>query len=554
MRLKLLIFISFLFLSKYDVKSQDEEQTTEASEDYPTEAPDDSSNYANLNLPLTYYPNGGVLVQYTKNGLDYIIRMAEKAVVKFMKEFPIPDTDQDGFSMKKVKVNEFEQPQLHTRFVNQTGIEIKCILPKLEISGKYSGSVGWFSSSGTLRTNIVNLVVSMLIRIERGNQGFPAFKVPICSGKIERFSIVFSDQGWGGTLLNTMRGVVEGVVTTTLGNIICFAARNATELIETVFLDWDVDGPMVMDPKVICGEDLKQMQGAQGSGGGAAGAVLAELEGMSINMNLDGNAFFDDDEVVAGLQGDFVYKGKATGLTPTMLVLPHTDRMICFAVKEVVPNSFGIIAHENKFFELRKKLEVADLPPEIRTPVRLLCGSCKMQLYAVSKDPPKVHFTPSGVRAYVSTFMQIDGRGFFNTKINVLQAICEIEALTNLYIEKNTIKGSVNLGTINVKIQDVGLGGVFDKPLNALLRKLIPKAVWPIARDRINKAIEEKGFKLPAMCGLSFNNTEIIYVEGAVIVRTDFVYDLEGFIDRFAAWQIQQNALLATTASEQEDS
>lgn len=553
MKLKLFIF-TVLILNLSSQGQQEEETTT----DIPNYGDNDQSetidvsnapaDYSRLGLQATY-PNGGVLIQYTQTGLDYVIKMVEGAVVKLLHNFRIPDTEQDGFSLKSVKVNHFEELKLLARFINQTGIEIKCVIPKLEISGKYSGAVGWFSSTGTIRINVMNLIVSMLIRIEKGNLGFPSFKIPMCFGKIEKFRVVFSDHGWSGTILNGLRGFVESIITTSLGNIICFAARNATDLIETVFLD--LDGPRVLDPKIMCGNDINKLK--RGGGGGVASAVLAEMEGLSIDFNLDGNAYFEDNEIVAGLRGDFLFKGKYTDLEPRYLILPPTQRMICFAVKEIVPNSFGIIGHEQKYFELRKKLQVSDLPSEVRTPTRLLCGSCKLQLYAVSKDPPKIKFTPSGVRAWISTFVQIDGRGFFNTKINVVQATAEIETLTNLYIKENTVKGSVNLGNINVKILDVGFGGLFDNSLNALLRRIIPKTIWPIARDRINKAIDEKGFKLPALCGLSFNNTEIQYVEGAVIVRTDFIFDLNGFINRLMSRQQEQSTLTSTVFDSEEE-
>uniref|UniRef100_A0A915IGM6 Uncharacterized protein n=1 Tax=Romanomermis culicivorax TaxID=13658 RepID=A0A915IGM6_ROMCU len=98
---------------------------------------------------------------------------------------------------------------------------------------------------------------------------------------------------------------------------------------------------------------------------------------------------------------------------------------------------------------------------------------------------------------------------------------------------------------MTIKVHNVGIGGIVDKPVNALLRKLIPKIVWPVVQKQLNKHLKEKGFKLPAVCGLTFNNSQIIYLDQDVVVCTDVVYDLDGFLNRFTEWQRQQNEMAA---------
>jgi len=64
-----------------------------------------------------YTQLGGILMQYTTNGLNYIIGMAEKATVTLMKDFPIPDSDGSGYSVTKVKVNSFDPPKYTVRIL-----------------------------------------------------------------------------------------------------------------------------------------------------------------------------------------------------------------------------------------------------------------------------------------------------------------------------------------------------------------------------------------------------------------------------------------------------
>jgi len=61
--------------------------------------------------------------------------------------------------------------------------------------------------------------------------------------------------------------------------------------------------------------------------------------------------------------------------------------------------------------------------------------------------------------------------------------------------------------------------------------------------------MKDKGVKLPAYCGISFSNAQVINADGDVLVCTDIVYDIDGFLNRFTKHQKEQEAkkLSATT-------
>jgi len=67
--------------------------------------------------PYVAYPTGGILMQYTTAGLNFIISMAEKATVKLMKDFPIPDTEGTGYSVTNAKVNSFDPPKYQVQIM-----------------------------------------------------------------------------------------------------------------------------------------------------------------------------------------------------------------------------------------------------------------------------------------------------------------------------------------------------------------------------------------------------------------------------------------------------
>uniref|UniRef100_A0A915IF80 Uncharacterized protein n=1 Tax=Romanomermis culicivorax TaxID=13658 RepID=A0A915IF80_ROMCU len=462
---KILCFYLLLLLSPYSTLGQDDEETTattEADEDEESSTtPSGPLDYAQLlRLNATSYPTGGIIVQFTENGLTYIVGMAEKATVKVMREFPIPDTEDTGYSVKNVKVLKFSEPKLKARFINQTGIEILVVIPQVETSCDYSAGVGWFSTSGTVKSNIEGLVISMLIRVVRGQNGYPSLMIPQCSGKVEKFRVLFENAGMAGTVLNTMRGVMETLFVTSMGNVFCFAARNLTGLIDTVFLDFDkpmseilkgaigqdaqqvAPQPGALDMKVICGEDKSQTEAQKPApkrkgAGGIASSVISEMDELTLDLKMNEDGYFDNDEVVVALRAEFLHAQKPSGLQPKAFRMQKTDRSMCFAVSQIVPNSFSIQGQNNSYFVIKKKLDVAEFPLEIRAPLAVICPKCSMQFYATTIEAPKVEFSPAGVRSISKLFVRIDGRGIF--KVRVVEASADVEALVNLSIKDNVV-------------------------------------------------------------------------------------------------------------------
>lgn len=199
-------------------------------------------------------PVGGILIQWTQEGLDYVASLTKLAFTRILAGVQFPDNHaEDGsFSATNIRVKQFDEPQVFIKFLRGTGIGTKILLPKLEVQADYEMDSGWISSSGKAHASATNVVILMLLDIQRGPIGHPTFDFPYCDAKMGSFRIAFSDtDSFAGSMLNSFRGTIESFVSTQMGETMCTSARNATDVFEILFIDpWS--GPWLFDPDVLC--------------------------------------------------------------------------------------------------------------------------------------------------------------------------------------------------------------------------------------------------------------------------------------------------------------
>jgi len=81
-------------------------------------------------------------------------------------------------------------PQLkQAHFKNQSGIWINVTIPKLDVSTNYKVGYGFVGTSGSVKCNIQDLVITMLIRIPRGKSGHPSLDLPKCDASLKTFDM-----------------------------------------------------------------------------------------------------------------------------------------------------------------------------------------------------------------------------------------------------------------------------------------------------------------------------------------------------------------------------
>jgi len=84
-------------------------KTTGKSDDFATDPP----------LDPRYQRFGGVVIQLTNKGLEFVTRNAEKAAGKLLRDFPIPNIEKDGNSVSNVKILSWQEPKIQVILTNQ---------------------------------------------------------------------------------------------------------------------------------------------------------------------------------------------------------------------------------------------------------------------------------------------------------------------------------------------------------------------------------------------------------------------------------------------------
>ncbi|EFO18235.1 hypothetical protein LOAG_10259 [Loa loa] len=82
----------------------------------------------------------------------------------------------------------------------------------------------------------------------------------------------------------------------------------------------------------------------------------------------------------------------------------------------------------------------------------------------------------------------------------------------------------------------MGLGGTFANTIRKALNSVVPKKLWPKIKKRLRFAFNQRGIRLPVMCGVELERPSLSYINHAIVIDTDFSYDLPRFIRKFKAY------------------
>jgi hypothetical protein len=88
--------------------------------------------------------------------------------------------------------------------------------------------------------------------------------------------------------------------------------------------------------------------------------------------------------------------------------------------------------------------------------------------------------------------------------------------------------------SVQVRVDQVSVGGVVGAAVGNVMRTLIPQRLWPKIQRRLSFALNRKGIKLPVVCGLELKNTNLGYIGHGIVIDTDIEFDIHSFIQRFS--------------------
>ncbi|VDO41943.1 unnamed protein product [Onchocerca flexuosa] len=68
----------------------------------------------------------------------------------------------------------------------------------------------------------------------------------------------------------------------------------------------------------------------------------------------------------------------------------------------------------------------------------------------------------------------------------------------------------------------MGISGTFANTIRKALNTVVPKKLWPKIKRRLRFAFNQRGIRLPVMCGVELERPSLSYIDHAIVIDTDF--------------------------------
>ncbi|VDN82563.1 unnamed protein product [Brugia pahangi] len=267
---------------------------------------------------------------------------------------------------------------------------------------------------------------------------------------------------------------------------------------------------------------------------------------------------FSNEDVIFGLDAGIIFFGQRAKnvARPNMLnISAFGDKMFGVIISEYVPNTFFAHIYDKDMGVLREKFRTHNLPKFIKPIAKLLCARCELQFIANLTRRPHLIISEQGVKIDI----QIDLLILFvgkSRRHNIVDANAELDVTVDLIghsISNNYLFESKHPSDkfqflfksfslilncyfkliLAITYFYMGIGGIFANTIRKALNSVVPKKLWPKIKKRLRFAFNQRGIKLPVMCGVELERPSLSYIDHAIVIDTDFSYDLPRFIRKF---------------------
>ncbi|KAM3718154.1 Nose resistant to fluoxetine protein [Dirofilaria immitis] len=528
----------------------------------------------------------GIYFRISQKGIDYIIGLAAEALPQLLEKSEMPIIEQPQIKISHLTIDKFSNPTIKAKFLANIGIWAYIFLPQITLNAIYDASTFISTHKGKLKADVQNLSVIMEIHISRNeSEKLNIIETPICNVTSDLVRIIFA--GDMSTYLNLLRSVIEQAVTDVLGNELCQLAvkigqffeqqkqqilmttpipqttpstPTPTYLLEFGVLRHPIDTTKssksvenenafyeTSDENIDDGEDLAakfaadlcandrvDMTAIPYAGDAIYVRNVRELhfrttpESYRFNPLLKDGLWapdltllyppkFSNEDVIFGLDAGIVFFGqKAKNVArPDMLnISAFGDQMFGLIISEYVPNTFFAHVYDENMGMLRETFRTHNLPKFIKPIAKLLCSFCELQFIANLTRRPYFVINQQGVKIDI----QVDLLILFVGKTrhhNIVNANAELDVTVRPYLKYSRLYGDVAL------------------TVRKALNTVIPKKLWPKIKKRLRFAFNQRGIRLPVMCGVELEKPSLSYIDHAIVIDTDFSYDLPRFIRKF---------------------
>uniref|UniRef100_A0AC35TGN5 BPI2 domain-containing protein n=1 Tax=Rhabditophanes sp. KR3021 TaxID=114890 RepID=A0AC35TGN5_9BILA len=487
-----------------------------------------------------------------------------------MERLMLPNYESANINVTETLIKKFEKPELNVNFVNREAIELKLKIPEVSLLGDVKANyLGW-NYKVSFSIDIRNLEIDMRVKViknEITNETY--ITVHECNLTKNYATVLF--HGKDAHHLNSFKGLLNKLIHSEISDAICNLPYNIKSFLEmenkigmqkrekAVLAASEPTGEEEYYyntlPEVLC---LNYFQGSGLDNVSASNEVAFDLnkntgiqiEDWGIDFSLKHLDTFLHNDIVFGIDGTILYLGqKPQNVTRSSLFKFDLmrERMLGLVITEYVANTFLQHLYIHQVGTLTEQFLPNDAPRMLRKVLNTFCSTCKLVLNANLTKRATLVISKDGIQLNLSGEFSIS---FIKRGSSRCALKADIAFLVNAkpMAYNSTIYGGLFLKNVEFKVKEIGVGGFVGRTLKNGLNAIVRKIFWPALEKKIKYLLNQEGIMLPNICGVNLEHLDIKYVDGAVIISSDFTYDIDHlagaftqFIDGRVQAKLQQN-------------
>nr|XP_034978896.1 bactericidal permeability-increasing protein-like [Zootoca vivipara] len=458
--------------------------------------------------------DGGLKVQVTQKGLNYAKELGiEILKLELKKEtfhningsYTVPLAGKVQYSVSGIQVTEFQVNQAGAEFAPGTGVNLSVQDAKVLMSGNWKLASFLGDDSGTIDISIDRLTISMVMGVDRGDEGRLRVWYESCRSAMGDFRLTF----YGGTswLYNIAASALKDMLKSEVNQQLCSEVKKGIGKIAEILKTMNVS--VQLDP--IAGIDYSLVE----------------------------RPVIDVDRCNVDLKGQFFTVGKTLHggpFQPAPFLLPNqSDSMVLLGISELVANSAAFVYYTAG--ALRVNYTDAMVPKTL--PLRLNTKNVgifvpelnerfpnmPMEFHLAAQKEPELRFQPTGVEVTLFGFAE----AFVILPNASLASVFLLNIDANLTVQPllQPGKSGKTLGYAGafVALKKLRLSKEWSKvgEIRVTVLETLLKAASNLGMSRLNKRLKE-AIALPNMYGSSLLNPTVMMNKGHMFIATDLVH------------------------------
>uniref|UniRef100_A0A1I8EAW6 BPI2 domain-containing protein n=1 Tax=Wuchereria bancrofti TaxID=6293 RepID=A0A1I8EAW6_WUCBA len=525
----------------------------------------------NLQLQETVFTGipAGMYFRISQKGVDYITSLIAEALPQLLEKSEMPTIENPQIKISHLTIEKFSNPTIKAKFVANIGIEAYVFLPHVMLNAFYDASTFFSTYKGKLKADVQNLSVAIEVHISRNEiEKLNIIETPVCNVTSDLVRIQAVTDVLGNELcqlaikigqffeqqkqqiLMTTPIPPSTSPTSTPTHLLYFgesprqqmdmtsiqSAENENAFYETsnekMENDEDLAAKFAAD---LCADDRMDDMNVMKYSGDMT--YLRSKRNLYFGTTPESERFnpllkdglwapdltllyspkFSNEDVIFGLDAGIIFFGQRAKnvARPNMLnISAFGDKMFGVIISEYVPNTFFAHIYDKDMGVLREKFRTHNLPKFIKPIAKLLCARCELQFIANLTRRPYLVISEQGVKIDIQVDLLILFVGK-TRRYNIVDANAELDVTVRPYLRRSRLYGDVAL------------------TVRKALNTVVPKKLWPKIKKRLRFAFNQRGIKLPVMCGVELERPSLSYIDHAIVIDTDFSFDLPRFIRKF---------------------